>query len=242
MRLILIILTLTSLSSCTLFGPRYQPGHAEALHIETKANDNTSIEPIQIRTPSITITVPAGHEATISTSNAKQPNPPDQPATAKADDKVAVADSGNAGDGGQTPGLGGTLWIGIGLIIVGVILFLAKRAGWARFLAPGPTGILFKISASLPPGTGIAIAVLGGGLIVLPWFLDTIQPMIIPAVSIIGVLGLWWVINMINNRGKDQPDSVVASEARERGGVQDEPLAAPPTSDDKPREIPSPPD
>ena len=60
-----------------------------------------------------------------------------------------------------------------------------------------------KMAGNLPKGTGIGIMILGAGVIVLPWFLDTIEPLVIP--TVIGILLClfgWWIYNIMRERGE----------------------------------------
>ena len=189
--LLCIMITMTGCS---------RPGVSDAFFIETKGNGQEDVQPTTIELRGIKLTAPAGYDVTLSTATAKQPVPPDRSATSWANDIGAGSDSGNAGAGGDIPGLNGSMWAGICLIIAGGILWLSKGKGIAAVIAPGPTGLLMRLAAVLPPGTGMLTMGCGAALLVLPWFLGTIQPVVLPIAIIVAALCAWWVYNVIKSR------------------------------------------
>jgi len=201
--LVLFVCLLLTLSGCE------RPGTAEAVNVETKANGQIDSKGLSIKTKQFEVHIPPGYDAKISTAGAQQPTPADESANAVIKKEVIEADSGNAGKTPSAYGLGGTLWIGIGLIIIGLMIFLSKRAGVTALLAPGPTGLIMRLAGNLPKGSGIGLMILGGCIIVLPWVLDSIQPLVIPVtLAVVGILLAWWIYNIVQHERKDAHDNV----------------------------------
>jgi len=196
---ILLFIICCSLSSCFR-----EAGTSEAFHLQTKANGQTDAQPTHIKTDKIELTVPAGYDVLLTSANAKQPTPSDDAAIAKVSDKGAEANSGNGGKTAGDIGLAGTLWIGILLIIVGGVIWLSKKKGLSILTGAGPTGAIAMACARLPKGSGLLVMILGGVVIILPWFLDQIEPLVLPAVTIVFIcLFGWWLYNMISERKRD---------------------------------------
>ncbi len=182
---------------CLLVGCCRQAGTSEAIHFQTTANGQADAQPTLIKTNNLDLSIPAGYGVLLVTAYAQQPTPADDAAIAKADIKKAEANSGNGGKTAGDIGLGGTLWIGIFLIIGGGIIWLSKKKGLSILGGAGPTGFIALACARLPKGSGLMIMLLGGAVIVLPWFLDQIEPLVVPAVSIVGICFLlWWLYNL----------------------------------------------
>ena len=156
---------------------------------------------------------PTDSAVTISRGDGRQPNPPKGSAETFAD---ATGAGGSSGDAAKIAvGIGGfSLWVGLALIVAGMLLFLSKRAGMASLVAPGPTSYLMRIAALAPKGTGIGLMVLGGAVIVLPWFLDQWDGYIVPVcLGIAGLFVLKYIYNLRRVNKLDEENKLNQSEA-----------------------------
>lgn len=195
---------LVALLSLMVVGCGSRAGHSESVMVEVVPPET----PVEVAGP-VAVTVdaegmasviaPSGSRVTVSRGRAEQPEPPKGAAASRASRADAWSDTGDAGKLPVRIG-GVTFWVGLALIISGMALFAAKRAGMAAVIAPGPTGLLLRAAAVAPQGSGIGLMVIGGGVMILPWFLDQWDGWIVPIG--LGIAGLFLAKHVWNIWGE----------------------------------------
>ncbi len=210
MHFLLVALLCCSIASC-----QGRPGTSTTIHIE-KTNSELFTgeqpgEPLKIELNKAKLTIPETFAGVISIGDSKQPVPADGPATTSAGKESAQADSGNGVGDTETPGLAGSMWAGICIFIAGLFIFAAKATGYANKVIPGPAGVALQIIKQAPKGFGIGLMLLGGGLIILPWLLETVSPIIYNAVYVVAAVALaWWIWNIIQHEKKQAAEEKAA--------------------------------
>lgn len=197
-RLVIVVLLIA--------GCNGRPGEATAFSVTTTANTNKNTEQgTEVSYKGIKVITPPQTDVEVIYGFAKNPTPPKTPAQVKIPGKV----NSDGGDANNAPaGTAGSFFWGIVLIIVGGLIWLGKRAGWAAWIAPGPTKPLLKFLAMAPKGTGLLVMAVGGFVFCAPWLMETLTPVIIPSFVILGGLAIWWVYNSIKNRRKENKNHV----------------------------------
>ncbi len=149
------------------------------------------------------LTVPPNTKVALSSAEAQQPNPPKTPATAKATEKGAEANSGEADKVTASDGLMYQI-VGIVIVIFGLLIWLAKKKSISILSsATGTGGFFIRAAAVLPYGSGAIIAAAGVGFMILPWLLREYGELVAASIFIpLLVYGVWWIFNLITNKSK----------------------------------------
>lgn len=200
--LVLAIFSVLALSGC--FGRSSEAGRTQLTRLEIDNTAGKEAFDVPVRGGAVVCLKP-GARITLEMADAVQPEPADEAATAAIDPKEGLRGStGAAAEFSQAlADMGWLQWVGIGLVLLGGIIVVARRGGLIARLSPGPTGVVASALSNLPKGSGWVIAGTGVGLILLPWFLEEYGWMIGLAAAVVLAVLLW---RFIHNLGKDEQE------------------------------------
>ena len=205
MRIFAVLLLLASCDSA---------GRSVSTHISIVADSSTA-EATTVETPAgIRVQAAAGSRVIVSEGIGVQPRPANGEAVSSATSEGA---SGNSGTAAKIKrGLFGvSFWVGLSLIMLGVAIWLSRRAGVAATMGMTPAGIAMRLASQCPKYTGVACIGVGVFVLFFPMIVDGVEPLVPWAGVLLLAFAARWMHNATKPKHQTRDDKAQAKTQRD---------------------------